>query len=139
MLPLAGPVHLNVSVTNTGNITLKGVMLDLPHIFMSTLACFIGSQPYQVNASLLQPGAVLTCGSTSAATLSDIEDGDHMVTVTATAPTVDLSVSKDVLFVARWRPEVSVEFFGAECSSIPAKAGALTGRSDICSAFNDRH
>jgi hypothetical protein len=103
-------------------VTLKGVMVDIPDVFRPTMVCTIGAQPY-IATSLLQPGAVLTCKSSYMVRLSDLEDGDHTATMTATAPTADLSVSRDITFVSQWRPEVSIEVNSAECSSVPAKAG----------------
>lgn len=97
-------------------------MVDIPDVFRPTMVCTIGAQPYNTT-SLLQPGAVLTCKSSYVVRLSDLEDGDHTATMTATAPSADLSVSRDVTFVGQWRPEVSIEINGAECSSVPAKAG----------------
>lgn len=53
-----------MNVTNTGEVTLKGVTIDIPSIFMPTLACVIGSQPYLASSNVsLAPGAVLTCES----------------------------------------------------------------------------
>lgn len=128
-------INLTVAATNTGNVTLKGVMIGIPDVFRPAMVCTIGFQPYNITTSSLQPGGVLTCKSTYVVRLSDLEDGDHSATMTATAPTADLSVSRDITFVSQWRPEVSIEMNSAACSSVPAKAGengAACARTYLC-------
>lgn len=118
---------LFITVTNTGNLTLKGFMVDVPEPFRQSLACVVGNTntPFNFSSTALQPLAQMVCNASLTVRQEDIEGEDHYVaTVTVEAPAVDLAVEKNVTIFVQWRPEATVEVNPAECSSVPAKAGA---------------
>lgn len=124
--PNAGEVGvLRFAVTNTGNLTVTGLTLDVPNVFMP-LNCTLGSRPYLIapaTATILSPGAVLQCNGSHTVELQDIEDGDHTVTVRAIDEGSGLNVYKDLIVRSQQRPQVTVQVQEQECSLLPAQAG----------------
>ena len=112
-------VELSIELSNTGNVTLQDVVLQVSSNFQSTLAC----TPVVASPMLLQPGAVVQCTASYTPDLDEFEAGDLAGTVTAEAAATSLWVSKNLAIASQWRPEVKAEVMTAQRSVLPAKAG----------------
>lgn len=122
--PTGEVVELKFAFTNTGNVTVSSLLVDVPNVF-KPFVCTLGSQPHNASATVLLPGAVLRCNGSHTVELDDLEGSEYKVTVSATDDATGLNVFKDLMVYAQHLPQVSVQVREQDCSVMPAEAGKL--------------
>ena len=122
--PAGELVSFNLHISNTGNLKLKEVTLNVPGIISDNITCSIGTADFVNTSSVLEPGTKLDCTASYPVTTADVEAAPQDVAVVVTATSVlggVITADKSVTLSPTQSPELGVQV--TSCSSVPTKSG----------------